>query len=83
MSFKETFTLMAMEAAVSETWEYDNNTTVLLIMQTNLVSLLKACIMVSDDFRDPERIDIISMVNGRTDTLEWMQQNMEMNKKNG
>ena len=83
MSFKETFTLMAMEAAVSETWEYDNNTTVLLIMQTNLVSLLKACIMVSDNFQHPEKIDIIGMVNGLTDTLEWMNQNMEMNKKNG
>lgn len=83
MAFKDLFTLMSIETQESPEWKYDHNTTVILIVQSNLAALLKACLVVSDQLEHPEKIDLINMINGLTDCLEWMQENTEMVIKDG
>lgn len=83
MAFKDMFTLMSMEAQESPEWDYDHNTTVILIVQSNLAALLKACLMVSNNLEQPENIDMTGLVTGLTECLEWMQDNTEMVRKNG
>lgn len=81
MELKDLFTLMSMEAQESSDWKYDHNTTVLLIMRSNLASLLQACMMISNKFEQPENIDMLGLISGLTEVIEWLQENMILNYK--
>lgn len=83
MALNEILTLMLIEAHESEEWEYDHNTTVLLIAQRNLGSLLQAVMLISEDLKHLEKISTYGLVSGLTEILEWLINNMEMVKNNG
>lgn len=83
MALNETLSLMLIEANETEDWEYDHNTTVLLILQSNLASLLRACLVVSDNLNEVNNIDVTGLINGITETLSWLVDSTEKVKKDG
>ena len=78
MGLSETLTLIAMEAHNSDQWKYDNNTTMLIILQKNLKSLLEAVLMISNNCENLEEIDVAGLVTGLAETLEWICDNTQM-----
>lgn len=83
MALSDIFTIMSMEVENSEDWAWDHNTTVLMIVQNNIACFLKAIMTVSENLQHPEEVDMMGLVNGMVQSLEWIQENMEKVPKDG
>lgn len=77
----DVLTSLMYEYELNENWPYDHNTTILITIQSNLSSLLKSSMIVSDNFQRLENLNIIALINGLAETLTWIQTNTEMSRK--
>lgn len=85
MDLKDTWNIMLLEAQLHDDLEgFDHNTIVLMIMRSNLVSLLSALRTVSKGFTDYSSVEMSGLMMGLLDCVEWIDQNADLTgAKNG
>lgn len=82
-SFGELFNILALEGHIQDHWKYDNNTTLLLIVKDFLAGLLKATLQVTNNFQDTQQINAIGIVQGVSEILNGIMDNIQLIDKDG
>lgn len=79
---EDILTTMMMELGLNpEEYPYNNNTKALLIFRYNMAVMAKAIIETTDMLTKPQNLDVSQLVVGLVESIEWLDQNLDLTGK--